>query len=146
MNQEEFFRKKIEKLDEQAKKLANGNQEIRLDTILYQSLNGKSLDGLNNQELSDLAKMIDAKVNALEERIDDLRAKETLLVLQPSVEVGIGSNNNSRRLPPLVDFLKEQTWFMEAMNPDEHVGPSNGAGVVKPFDAEDFTHGFSGDI
>ncbi|XP_068657907.1 agamous-like MADS-box protein AGL80 [Aristolochia californica] len=127
MNQEGFFRKKIEKLNEQVKKIANGNQEPHLDTHLYQCLSGKSLDDLNSQELSDLARMIDANAKA-------------------SVEEGIGSNNNSNRLPPMVEFLKEETWFMEAMDPDEHVEPSNGAGAVKPFDANDLVDGFSGDF
>ncbi|XP_068649131.1 agamous-like MADS-box protein AGL80 [Aristolochia californica] len=146
MNQEGYFRKKIEKLDQQAKKIANGNRELHLDTLLYQCLSGKSLDDLNSQELSDLARMIDAKANALEERFNDLKGKETHSVQQPSVEKGIGSTNDSCRMVPMMEFLKEQTCFMETMDADEHVGPSNGAGAVKLFDADDLVDEFSGDF
>ncbi|XP_068649127.1 agamous-like MADS-box protein AGL90 [Aristolochia californica] len=107
---------------------------------------GKSLDDLNSQELSDLAGMIDAKVNALEERFNDLKGKETHSVQQASVEEGIGSTNDSCRMVPMMEFLKEQTCFMETMDTDEHVGPSNGAGAVKLFDADDLVDEFSGDF
>ncbi|XP_068649129.1 agamous-like MADS-box protein AGL80 [Aristolochia californica] len=145
MNQEGFFRKQIEKLDQQAKKIANRNQDLHLDTLLYQCLSGKSLDDLNSQDLCDLARMIDAKAKALEEGINDLKGKETHSVQQASVEERIG-NNDSRRMVPMVDFFKEQTCFMETMEPDEHVGPSNGTGAVKPFDASDLVDEFSGDF
>ncbi|KAG9457253.1 hypothetical protein H6P81_001761 [Aristolochia fimbriata] len=158
MNQEGFFRQRIEKLTEEANKLAKRNKEMYMETVLYQCLNGGSIDGLSGQELDHLSRMIDARVKQVEEAIlvaCDLKNKEK----QPSVleEEIIPGNINivdggvpAGGLPLELQILKEQTWFMEAMNDPDQLVPLSTTAMppLKPFDGDgdDLIDGFTGDI
>ncbi|KAG9458955.1 hypothetical protein H6P81_003463 [Aristolochia fimbriata] len=176
MNQEGFFRHRIEKLKEQAKRWATDNQDMEADTLMYQCLSGRSLEDLAVVDLNELGKRIDAKIKGVQQRMEAIKrsesqpqpdlaeasAKETTLEFwaMPAVAsakvnkvenlndyMKVGNGETSCLLAAM-ETLQKQQWLMEMMNPHEPNGVGNVTETVNPFgDAtSSWFDAFMGDI
>ncbi|BFG23964.1 hypothetical protein CerSpe_102380 [Prunus speciosa] len=69
VNQESFLRQRIEKANEQLKKQRKENRKKEMTRVLFQSLTGKSLHGLNVVSLNDLGWLIDQSLKDIRVKI-----------------------------------------------------------------------------
>ncbi|KAG9439980.1 hypothetical protein H6P81_020145 [Aristolochia fimbriata] len=174
MNQEGFFRQRIEKLKEQGKRWASENRETEEDTLMYLCLTGRScLEDLAIVDLNQLGKRIDAKLKGVEQRMEAIKRsteesqpqkeKESTLefwAVPGSVAWGkankvdqandyklAGNGETSGLQAAAMETLQRQQWLMEMMNPHEPNGVGDESDSVNPFgDASSWFDAFMGDI
>lgn len=84
VNQETFLRHRIAKTQEQLKKQKKENREKEITHVMFQSLTGKSLQGLTLTDLNDLGWTIDQHLKGIHARIKSI--KEESLKTQNEVE------------------------------------------------------------
>ncbi|XP_057755491.1 agamous-like MADS-box protein AGL80 [Arachis stenosperma] len=84
MSQESFLRQRIQKGQDQLKKLKNENRKKEMNNLMFQSLGGyQSLDNATMIDLNDLAWIIDQNINEVNKQMSKLQGQE-----------GTSSNNN----------------------------------------------------
>ncbi|KAM5560880.1 agamous-like MADS-box protein AGL80 [Rosa sericea] len=73
VNQETFLRQRINKAQEQLKKQKKDNREKEMARVMFQSLTGKSLQGLTLSDLTDLGWVIDQHLKELHLRMKNIK-------------------------------------------------------------------------
>ncbi|XP_024196805.1 agamous-like MADS-box protein AGL80 [Rosa chinensis] len=73
VNQESFLRQRINKAQEQLKKQKKDNREKEMARVMFQSLTGKSLQGLTLSDLTDLGWVIDQHLKELHLRMKNIK-------------------------------------------------------------------------
>ena len=133
MNQEGFMRKRIAKLQDQLRKQDRENRELETTLLMYQSLMGKSLDGVGIEEVTSLAWLVEMKVNEVKKRVEGYKGDacrgDACRVLKPVVkeekmkaeEVGVGpavaEAKDKSPMEAAMEELQRQEWFTDIMNP-----------------------------
>ncbi|KAL1370251.1 hypothetical protein HN51_000539 [Arachis hypogaea] len=91
MSQESFLRQKIQKGQDQLKKLKNENRKKEMNNLMFQSLGGyQSLDNATMIDLNDLAWIIDQNIKEVNKQISKLQGQE-------------GTSNNNNRVATIND-------------------------------------------
>ncbi|KAK9920087.1 hypothetical protein M0R45_028649 [Rubus argutus] len=73
VNQESFLRQRISKTQEQLKKQKKDNREKEMTRVMFQSLTGKSLQGLTLTDLNDLGWVIDQHLKEIHLRMKNIK-------------------------------------------------------------------------
>ncbi|XP_010271057.1 PREDICTED: agamous-like MADS-box protein AGL80 [Nelumbo nucifera] len=147
MNQEVFLRQRISKLKEQLKRQEKDNRKHEMTILMYQTLAGKSLNDVLIGDLNDLAWLVDEKLKEIQERIEQLRRTPPRFIAVEESRCGddtdVQENNKTALEFMAMDALQAQTlpscWFMEVMNPHEHIMGSGSGGDsigVVPYDSD----------
>ncbi|BFG36709.1 hypothetical protein CerSpe_229830 [Prunus speciosa] len=131
-NQETFLRLRIVKAHEQLKRLRKENREKEVSRVMFQTLTGRPLQGLNMIDLNDLGWLIDQNVKELGEKIKSKR--EELLVQSNEVTVAapnaaalpaaagdLGMDLNMQQ-PAMENTMQRPPWFSDVMTPQEPMG------------------------
>ncbi|WCJ27900.1 Agamous-like MADS-box protein AGL80 [Euphorbia peplus] len=152
LNHEGFLRQRINKANDQLKKLTKDNREMEVSQMMRESLRGKSLAGLNIVDLNDLGWMLDQNMNEITKIMETLDmnddkvrrvpvpvsespvsrggAGETVVVAEPPEQTGSE-----------VDRMQREQWLMDLISPRGH-----GAGTSSRGDGSDeVLPGFSGE-
>ncbi|CAN6678895.1 unnamed protein product [Malus baccata var. baccata] len=142
VNQESFLRQRIAKANEQLKKQRKENREKEMTRVMFQSLTGKSLQGLSMVDLHDLGWLVDQNLKEIHNQMKSLNDQESKsqVQLQPTVlpaaaataaegeverQQGFALNNN-------VDTAvqrQHQPWFMDMMNVPQDYQQQHMAGL-----------------
>ncbi|XP_068669179.1 agamous-like MADS-box protein AGL80 [Aristolochia californica] len=168
MNQEGFFRQRIEKLKEQAKRWTTENREIEMDALMYQCLSGRSLEDLVIEDLTELGKRIETKTKAVQQRVEIFKRTESQPPAPATAKQTPGfwavaaargkvnkvetnehksGNGETTALQAAMEALQRQQWLVEMMNPHEPMGVGDGNEAVNPFgDASSWFDALMGDI
>ncbi|KAL4342910.1 hypothetical protein AHAS_Ahas11G0025600 [Arachis hypogaea] len=110
MSQESFLRQRIQKGQDQLKKLKNENRKKEMNNLMFQSLGGyQSLDNATMIDLNDLAWIIDQNIKEVNKQISKLQGQE-----------GTSSNNNR------VATINEEQAQVDNIINDELAELSNG--------------------
>ncbi|XP_010240843.1 PREDICTED: agamous-like MADS-box protein AGL80 [Nelumbo nucifera] len=130
MNQEAFLRQRISKVKEQLKRQEKENRDLEITQLMNQALTGnKSLHDVGVEDLGDLAWMVEEKMKAIQERIELLTrtppppflpVDEKRMMMRYGNGEG-GSEAERTTLEVAMEALQRQSWFMDVMNPHEHV-------------------------
>ncbi|EHA8587983.1 agamous-like MADS-box protein AGL80 [Cocos nucifera] len=75
MNQEEFLRQRVVKLQDQLRKHERENREIETTLLMYEGLAGRSLHNVGMQEVTSLAWMLEMRMKMVQQRIEMLRVQ-----------------------------------------------------------------------
>ncbi|XP_050384409.1 agamous-like MADS-box protein AGL80 [Argentina anserina] len=73
VNQESFLRQRINKAQEQLKKQKKDNREKDMTRVMFQSLTGKTLQGLTMSDLTDLGWVIDQYLKDIQLRVKNIK-------------------------------------------------------------------------
>ncbi|KAL6139091.1 hypothetical protein ACLB2K_064368 [Fragaria x ananassa] len=73
VNQETFLRQRINKAHEQLKKQKKDNREKEMARVMFQSLTGKTLQGLTMSDLTDLNWVIDQHMKEIQLRMKNIK-------------------------------------------------------------------------
>lgn len=143
-NQETFLRQRIVKSHEQLKRLRKENREKEVSRVMFQTLTGRPLQGLNMIDLNDLGWLIDQNVKELGEKIKSKR--EELLAQRNEVTMAApnaaalparagdhGMDLNMQQ-PAMENTMQRPPWFSDVMTPQEPMGSGAAGGdEVLPF-------------
>ncbi|CAB4285053.1 unnamed protein product [Prunus armeniaca] len=152
-NQETFLRQRIVKAHEQLKRLRKENREKEVSRVMFQTLTGRPLQGLNMIDLNDLGWLIDQNVKELGEKIKSKREellaqskREELLAQINEVTVAApnaaalparagdhGMDLNMQQ-PAMENTMQRPPCFSDVMTPQEPMGfGAAGGDEVLPF-------------
>ncbi|XP_068668932.1 agamous-like MADS-box protein AGL80 [Aristolochia californica] len=163
MNQEGFFRQKIGKLKEQAKRWKTENREMEMDALMYQCLRGRSLEDLTIEDLTELRTRTETKAKAVQQRMEKIKRTESLpqaaketpgfwaaargKVNRLDINDHKPGNGEATTLQAAMEALQRQQWLVEMMNPHEQQGVANENEALIPFvDPNSWFDAFMGDI
>ncbi|XP_062154125.1 agamous-like MADS-box protein AGL80 [Alnus glutinosa] len=138
VNQESFLRQRIAKANEQLKKQRKDNREKEMTQVMFQSLTGKGLQNLSMMDLNDLGWLIDQNLKDIYMRIDQKLDKEAQNQIQQghgmprSTVENVQPDHRRSALEMNMETLQRQHWFMDLMNPQEHLG-FGGDELMLPF-------------
>ncbi|KAH7542883.1 agamous-like MADS-box protein AGL80 [Ziziphus jujuba] len=146
VNQESFLRQRIAKANEQLKKQRKDNREKEMTRVMFQSLTGKGLQGLNMMDLNDLGWLIDQNLKDINKRIESHKAEASSQkhdVAAPGMSsaadgMARSGENGSQAMAEKpafevnVETMQRQQWFMDLMNPQEGLG-FGGDEMILPF-------------
>ncbi|XP_044470382.1 agamous-like MADS-box protein AGL80 [Mangifera indica] len=135
VNQDSFLRQRIGKGNEQLKKQRKDNREREMTEIMFQSLTGRSLHGLNILDLNDIGYLIDQHLKDIHTRVDTLNrmAVQPQPVAPKPLTVGESSQQAVRAdFEMNGDAIQRQQWFIDLMNPPEQMG-FGGEDIILPF-------------
>lgn len=131
-NQETFLKQRIMKAQKQFKRLRKENREKEVSWVMFQTLTGRPLQGLNMIDLNDLGWLIDQNVKGLGEKIKSKREK----LLAQSNEVTVATPNAAAlpaavgdhgidlnmQQPTMENTMHRASWFSDVMTPYEPLG------------------------
>ncbi|XP_059459215.1 agamous-like MADS-box protein AGL80 [Corylus avellana] len=136
VNQESFLRQRIAKANEQLKKQRKDNREKEMTQVMFHSLmstaTGKGLQNLSIMDLNDLGWLIDQNLKEIYIRVDKLN-KEPLNPpppppptddhgLMPRTSSSVDNHVQPDHHQMNMETMHRQRWFMDLMNPQEHMG------------------------
>ncbi|KAL4341840.1 hypothetical protein GQ457_08G004600 [Hibiscus cannabinus] len=78
MTQEDLIRLRIAKAEEQLKKVNEENRKMELTQIMFQILDGKSLNSVKKEDLNDLCMLIDQNLHGIDIRLQMLNEPHIL--------------------------------------------------------------------
>ena len=130
VNQESFLRQRVAKANEQLKKQRKDNREKEITRVMFQSLTGKDLQTLNLVDIFDLGWIVDQNLKEINKRIESLKKKAQSLAAAAATTVAAGQliiKNEGKVLEEkltidTMDAIQGQQWFIDLVNPNEHMG------------------------
>ncbi|KAF9597634.1 hypothetical protein IFM89_020194 [Coptis chinensis] len=117
MNQEGFLKQRTVKVNEQVRRLQRNNHENNMTKLMGQCLTGKKgLNVVGSKEISDLAWVINEKMNAVQERIITLRGTMAPQMF-PNNKIGGGGGEEHNNLIEATSLHRQsQPWSMDVIN------------------------------
>ncbi|KAJ8625419.1 hypothetical protein MRB53_033949 [Persea americana] len=122
MNQEAFLRQRMAKLKDQLKKQLRESRQLEVTMLLHQCLLGKGLQEASVDDLSDLSWMIESKMKMVQERVEFIRASMLAAPKQQMKEEGRVATTSLEEVVAMeMEMLQRQQWFMDVLNPQDHM-------------------------
>uniref|UniRef100_A0AAU7LJA7 MADS16 n=1 Tax=Hippophae rhamnoides TaxID=193516 RepID=A0AAU7LJA7_9ROSA len=90
VNQEGFIKQRISKINDQVKKLIKDNREKEMTRVMFQSMTGMGLHGLNMLDFNDLNWLISQNLKDIQKRMENLnkeacRGSKQLQLVNPTM-------------------------------------------------------------
>lgn len=142
VNQESFLRQRIAKANEQLKKLRKDNRDKEMTQLMFQSLTGKGLHNLSMTDLNDLGWLIDQNLKDISMRIEKLDKEAQNQIQGPPAATDHGMPRSVENVQPdhqrsalemNMETMQRHHWFMDLMNPQEHIIGLCGDEMMLPF-------------
>ncbi|KAF5730650.1 hypothetical protein HS088_TW19G00242 [Tripterygium wilfordii] len=150
VNQESFLRQRIVKANEQLKKQRQDNREKEMIHVMFRSLTGESLQGLNMMDLNDLGWLIDQNLKDLHKAYEsyDKNVNDTTARVAPTPTPSPPSPPPPSAMEfeellvdqkPVTSFgmnMQKQQWPMDMLNTQgkkTETWPAVGEDMIFPF-------------
>ncbi|XP_043716865.1 agamous-like MADS-box protein AGL80 [Telopea speciosissima] len=128
LNQEGYLKERINKVEDQLRKVQMENRMKEMTKLMYECLKGKDLNDLAIPELTDLTTVVDDKIEAIAKRIEEFNLTQPEIGTSMNIAGASSSVDDSMDLQVAVDALQG----LPDVNLDEAM-PCFGNEVVAPY-------------
>ncbi|URD78978.1 SRF-type transcription factor (DNA-binding and dimerization domain) [Musa troglodytarum] len=113
MDQEGLLRQRAAKLQEQLRRQERDNRDLEAALLMHQALAGRSLHDLGIEDATGLAWVVDRKLKAVQERINQEMTQLALL----SAEASSASDKETKNpMGMAMETLQRQNWLLDPIH------------------------------